>query len=522
MPTLTRPGLFALGSLVALSLAAGLTGHPLLAVAATLLGTMMLGSFAALSLLLFELRRERLEFTWRLAGDRRVLAGGHVDVELSFRNLSPFAWRGVGIEPVGSPALVAARDVTMDLSRRASATALLRFLTPRAGHWVAHGTVLRFQDAAGFFEMAPYCPRRLVIRVRPSSAAGSLRLARPAAAHGQRVRRQRGIGTDLREIREHHHGDPFRNIAWKASAKRGQLMVREFEAEVRVPVFLALDVGPSMRQGTPGATALDDAVRAAATLSDSALAGLDPVGLVTFSARRLATVPLGSDPKQHARIEEVLLEAAANLAIEDVAGGRLGRLRAAAAFLAKESALRVRPDLGLPGDEMLVMELVSRSIEKLARRGDLSSAPDDEDERLSLYLHHHGLEPEVAPMHEWAAREVGLVAALEWAASQRARAATIFVLTDLRGVRDTTLLVRAVTRACVRARVGFVVFGDRTSHSELDRSLAALADDRERRAIAGALRRARASVSFVAAGGGLRDLVTRVGRTRETVRAVLT
>jgi hypothetical protein len=70
--------------------------------------------------------------------------------------------------------------------------------------------------------------------------------------------------------------------------------------------------------------------------------------------------------------------------------------------------------------------------------------------------------------------------------------------------------------------VGFVVFGDRTSHSELDRSLAALADDRERRAIAGALRRARASVSFVAAGGGLRDLVTRVGRTRETVRAVLT
>ena len=32
----------------------------------------------------------------------------------------------------------------------------------------------------------------------------------------------RGEGDDLRELREHQPGDPFRKIAWKASARRGR------------------------------------------------------------------------------------------------------------------------------------------------------------------------------------------------------------------------------------------------------------------------------------------------------------
>ncbi|MBS1708446.1 MAG: DUF58 domain-containing protein [Armatimonadetes bacterium] len=41
--------------------------------------------------------------------------------------------------------------------------------------------------------------------------------------------RTRGAGLDPRGIREFSHGDPLRYIHWRSSAKRGKLMVKEFE-----------------------------------------------------------------------------------------------------------------------------------------------------------------------------------------------------------------------------------------------------------------------------------------------------
>ena len=39
-----------------------------------------------------------------------------------------------------------------------------------------------------------------------------------------------GSGTELRELRELRPGDPFKSIAWKASARSGKLLVREVES----------------------------------------------------------------------------------------------------------------------------------------------------------------------------------------------------------------------------------------------------------------------------------------------------
>jgi len=41
--------------------------------------------------------------------------------------------------------------------------------------------------------------------------------------------RARGAGLDPRGVREFSHGDPLRYIHWRSSAKRGRLMVKEFE-----------------------------------------------------------------------------------------------------------------------------------------------------------------------------------------------------------------------------------------------------------------------------------------------------
>ncbi|MHA1632276.1 MAG: DUF58 domain-containing protein [Candidatus Freyarchaeota archaeon] len=62
----------------------------------------------------------------------------------------------------------------------------------------------------------------------------------------------RGVAsTDFREIREYRAGDPVRFINWKASARKGEVMVNEFEKEGKKTVLFVIDataseVGSSM------------------------------------------------------------------------------------------------------------------------------------------------------------------------------------------------------------------------------------------------------------------------------------
>ncbi len=57
---------------------------------------------------------------------------------------------------------------------------------------------------------------------------------------GQRVQAY-GRGTDLRQIREYRAGDPFQDIDWKATARTGDLMIRETQEEGTTAYTLILD-----------------------------------------------------------------------------------------------------------------------------------------------------------------------------------------------------------------------------------------------------------------------------------------
>lgn len=510
MPTLTRTGLAALMGLAALVLGAGLTAHPLLALCAAIAGALMLGAYTSLAILLFELRRERLEFTWQLAGGAEPVAGGHAELLMSFKNRSVFAWRSIKLDVLGSPTLVAPEDASVDVPARSVVSASLRLGTPSAGYWVAHGAVLELEDAAGLFRMAPYCARRLAIRVHPAPSISHVVRLSAGATGGSRMRRQRGLGSDIRELREHRHGDPFRSIAWKATARRGRLMVREFETDVRVPLVVALDCSPSMRLGPLGQAPLDDALSCAAGFARALLRSGDPVGLVAFSSRRLAHVPCGADANAGQRIEDTLLQVAATLPTEDVMDGRIGQLRAMARFLAKEAALRVHPSLEVPGDAELVLEVARRALEKLQRRGVIDSVPEDDDARIALFLWHHGLLPESAPPELWAPRERGLLDAIDCAAKDPARPRVCLVLSDLRGVRDKALLTKALAR---RRRTLHVVFAvprlTRDGDDDEDGRLWALGEARERKATAAQLTAAGAIVLFANANASLDSVAAR-------------
>ncbi|MGN6222072.1 DUF58 domain-containing protein [Pseudoxanthomonas sp.] len=61
----------------------------------------------------------------------------------------------------------------------------------------------------------------------------------PEAGGGGTRARQQASGEDVHHLRAYRSGDPLRAIAWKPSARRDHLLVREFEQPVGVEVDLA-------------------------------------------------------------------------------------------------------------------------------------------------------------------------------------------------------------------------------------------------------------------------------------------
>ncbi len=56
-------------------------------------------------------------------------------------------------------------------------------------------------------------------------------------------------GTDFKEIREYVSGDPVKFINWKASARKNEVMVNQYEVEGKKSVWIFLDGNPYMRHG---------------------------------------------------------------------------------------------------------------------------------------------------------------------------------------------------------------------------------------------------------------------------------
>lgn len=108
---------------------------------------------------------------------------------------------------------------------------------------------------------------------------------------GLRNVRQRGEGRAFESLREYVPGDDPRTMDWKASARRGDLMVRQYEAERSQNVILALDGGRAMLERIGGMERLDHAMSAALQIADVASLQGDRVGLFAFADDVLAYLP---------------------------------------------------------------------------------------------------------------------------------------------------------------------------------------------------------------------------------------
>ncbi len=100
-------------------------------------------------------------------------------------------------------------------------------------------------------------------------------------ARGERRSRRLGAGLEFADHRRYSPGDDFRHIDWNVYARLGKLLLRLFEEEEDLTVYLLVDGSSSM--GLGDGARFDQARRLAAALAYMTLSNLDRVSLVALS-----------------------------------------------------------------------------------------------------------------------------------------------------------------------------------------------------------------------------------------------
>ncbi len=180
-------------------------------------------------------------------------------------------------------------------------------VTPlRVGYHGIHTLTLSTIRAPGLFTVPLAFSNPFVVEVFPQS----VRLGPLPAAGGRTLRlstlasvgKRRGEALELRELREHQSGDPYRRIAWKASARRGKLMVIDREEETQDRVWLVLEASVDSASGEVGKSALDRGCDLAMQLIHAHMQRGDEVGLAIIGRRRLKVVPPNQGAGQNAEL----------------------------------------------------------------------------------------------------------------------------------------------------------------------------------------------------------------------------
>ncbi len=110
---------------------------------------------------------------------------------------------------------------------------------------------------------------------------------------GARTAPKIGKGRDFDRLRDYVRDDDFRDVAWRASARHGRLIVREFRMERSQDVLLCLDSGHRMAARVEQITRLDHAVNASVLISYICNRMEDKTGIVSFDVDVDKGLPTG-------------------------------------------------------------------------------------------------------------------------------------------------------------------------------------------------------------------------------------
>ncbi|WP_298488797.1 DUF58 domain-containing protein [uncultured Maribacter sp.] len=101
------------------------------------------------------------------------------------------------------------------------------------------------------------------------------------------IKKIRRIGNsfEFEQIKEYVQGDNIKDINWKATAKRNQLMVNQFQDEKSQQIYSIIDKGRVMKMPFENLSLLDYAINAALVISSVVVRKHDKAGMFSFSKK---------------------------------------------------------------------------------------------------------------------------------------------------------------------------------------------------------------------------------------------
>ena len=398
------------------------------------------------------MRRERLEFTWwipmRGQGIRRPEEP--ITLRIALRNPTDDTL------VLGTPRLAMSpgvrhvrwKDARVRIPPKSVASFDLEVRCSHAGRHVLHGAWMTISGPLGLSWAPLYFPNPLVVQVQPRAAAGAA-LARArsrsdVASRAGRATRRLGEGPELRELRDHQPGDPFRRIAWKASARRGKLVVRETEDEAQTTRMLIVDASASMRGDDRGAAKIDYAIELVAQAARISMAGGDRLGLIGFDARVVAHVPPTTHPAHVRSLIATAIEMRTLLDedLTDVDDEAL--VHTVARYFREQEGVDALRGVGWPEGRRRLAEMASRSM-----RDDPSSrqpihAKDPIARALRAFCRARALPLPLKHDPTGQAKSAGLAAALKLSVEGARETRTLVVVSDLDPIQDITAIRAAI------------------------------------------------------------------------------
>lgn len=240
----------------------------------------------------------------------RFSNGDDNDVEIVIGSRYPFPLRVVVIDEL--PPQFQIRDHRMRLTLRPGETKRLTYrLRPvsRGEYWFGVVNVYA-HTPVGLVSRRFRCGRESVVAVYPSYQQmrhyALLAISNRLTEVG--VKRIRKVGRTLEfdRIRTYVQGDDYRTINWKATARRAEFMVNEYQDERAQHVYCLINQGRVMKMPFEGMTLLDYAINASLVLANIAIQKGDRAGILTFSHRLGSLVPADRRPTQMFKILETL------------------------------------------------------------------------------------------------------------------------------------------------------------------------------------------------------------------------
>lgn len=221
----------------------------------------------------------------RICSDR-FSNGDENKVEIKIRNLYPFRIRTIIIDEV--PEQFQARHFRLQASFDSREDKAIPYsLRPtERGEYQFHAIRVLVKGPLGFVirritkdadQKVKVLPAYFLLRQFELQAHSS-----NLTEAGNKKIRKIGHSLEFEQIKEYVTGDDIRSINWKATARKGQLMVNNFTDERSQQIYCIIDKGRVMKMPFEGMSLLDYAINASLILLRVALIKQDRAGLITF------------------------------------------------------------------------------------------------------------------------------------------------------------------------------------------------------------------------------------------------